>query len=144
MSELKPPPALEKENFTEVLRWKAKKMKKHGLDVSVEERGQPKHVSEKVRTTLRRCIRELLINIVKHAEVYEARMMVSYHEKELQITIEDEGKGFNMEEKEQMPTQEGGFGLFNIQERMNWLGGRFEITSAPEEGSHAELYAALK
>src|SRR5699024_3887981 len=48
------------------------------------------------------------------------------------------------EEKELMPTQEGGFGLFNIQERMNWLGGRFEVTSAPEEGTHANLYAPLK
>src|SRR5699024_3169657 len=105
---------------------------------------QAMHVSEKVRTTLRRCIRELLNNIVKHAEVYEARMMISYHEKEVQITIEDKGKGFDMEEREQMPTQEGGFGLFNIQERMNWLGGRFEMVSAPGEGARANLYAPLE
>src|SRR5690625_4319081 len=144
MSELKPPPALEKENFTKVLKWKAKKMKKHGLDVSVEERGQPMHVSEKVRTTLRRCIRELLINIVKHAEVYEAGMTIAYHEKEVQITVEDSGKGFDMEEREPMPMQEGGFGLFNIQERMNWLGGRFEMTSASGKGTRASLYAPLE
>lgn len=144
MSDLKPPPALDKENFTEVLIWVANKMKKHGLEVALEMGHDPRPLSEEVRTTLRRCVRELLFNVIKHAGVDEARVIISYHEKEIQVTVEDEGRGFSMEEENPTPTEEGGFGLFNIRERMNWLGGRLKITTTPGEGTTATLYAPLK
>lgn len=144
MSDLKPPPALDKENFNEVLIWVANKMEKHGLEVNLEIGDDPRPLSEEVRTTLRRCVRELFFNVIKHAGVNEARVITSYHEKEIQVTVEDEGRGFRMEEENPTPTEEGGFGLFNIRERMNWLGGRLKIISTPGEGTTATLYAPLK
>lgn len=139
MSDLKPPPALDKENLTEVLDWVVKKMKKRGLEVTIVGGNRPMHISEEIRTTLRRCVRELLFNVLTHAGVKEARVIISYSPREVQVEVEDKGRGFNMKDKEPTPTDEGGFGLFNIRERMRWLGGKFKIISSPGNGTLATL-----
>lgn len=135
MSDLKPPPSLDKKDLVANIRWLADKMEKHDLEVSIKDDGQPKQLSEEIRTTLRQCVRELLFNVLKHAGVNEARVVLSSLKDEVLITVEDEGKGFNMKGKIPAPTEDGGFGLFNIHERMDMLGGSLEIISKPGKGS---------
>lgn len=143
ISELKPPPVLDKEDIGKILSWVAKKMEKHGLKVTIKDDGEPKPLNEEIRTTLYQCVRELLFNVVKHADVNEATMVLASSKKRVRVTIEDQGKGFDMDGKP-APTDEGGFGLFNILERMDLLGGRLEIFSVPGKGTKATLCAPLK
>lgn len=143
MSELKPPPLLDKENVTEVLRWTAKIMGKE-LDISIEDDGKSKPVSKEIRTVLHQSVRELFRNVIKYAGVDEVRLAISSDNDQVKIIVEDKGKGFDMKNKKPLPTEEGGFGLFNIQERMDWHGGTFEIHSEPGIGTKAILYAPLK
>lgn len=144
MSELKPPPALDKEDVTEVLYWTVQKIEKQGLDVVVKDDGNPKPVEKEIRIILHQSVRELLLNVAKHADTNSARVELKRVNDQVQVSVEDKGSGFIMEENKPQPTKEGGFGLFNIQERMDWHGGDFEINSEPGVGTKATLKAPLK
>jgi signal transduction histidine kinase len=102
---------------------------KYGLDVTVSAgpEGEPEDVS--FRAPLYRSVSELLFNVHKHAQVDSARVEAFRRDGELWICVRDSGKGFD-------PSRmEAGFGLFNIQERINCLGGRVEIESSPGGGT---------
>ena len=81
-------------------------------------------------------IRELLMNVVKHAGTNQAKIALTQMDETLQITVADEGAGFDLAaatKTNSVPT----FGLFSIGERMRALGGGFDIESAPGQGTTA-------
>ena len=142
MSDLKPPPTLEKENMRESMKWLAKKMKKHNLKVEVEDDDQPKPVSDEIQTLLIQCVRELLFNIVKHAEVEKARIILKKSDSHASISVIDKGKGFDPV-KQRNDADEMGFGLFNIRERVDLLGGAVDVESTPGKGTTVTLKVPL-
>ncbi|MEX0647761.1 MAG: PAS domain S-box protein [Balneolaceae bacterium] len=144
MSDLKPPPTLNKGNLKEVLAWVVYKMKKYDLDVTIDDDEHPKPLSEEVLTTVRLCVRELLFNVVKHAGVNYAHISLSRRGEQVQIVIEDKGKGFDPDKTKITPGEEGGFGLFNISERIDLLGGSLKIISNSGKGTKAVLLVPLK
>ena len=88
-------------------------------------------------------VRELLINVAKHARVEKATIRMAQDESQLRITVRDEGRGADP------ATFSGGgtsskFGLFSIRERMHALGGTFELLSAPGKGTTAMLTLPLR
>ena len=85
-------------------------------------------------------VRELLINVVKHAGVKEANVYVTQRENVVVIHVEDQGKGIVPDELDLPRSQEGGFGLFSIRERLSWLGGKLEINSSPGGGTSAQVF----
>ncbi|MEX2573756.1 MAG: response regulator [Balneolaceae bacterium] len=143
MSELKPPPVLNKEDIEAYIFWAADQMKKHGLTVSVQSNDEPKPIDEEAKIPLLQSVRELLMNVAQHSGVKKARVTTSCLENHMQVTVEDEGVGFDSEE-EFIESDDGGFGLFNIQERMEMLGGRLELVSVPQQGTRATLFIPLK
>lgn len=144
MTELKPPPVLNKEDVTEVLLWTAKQMEKHGLDITVEDDGHSKPVDEELRTVLHQSVRELFQNVLKHAGVTKARMKMFRRGNSVRITVEDRGSGFEVNKSWLYPPEYGKFGLFNIKERVDLHGGIFEIKSEPGKGTKAVLEIPLK
>ena len=144
MSDLKPPPSLDKEDVRASIHWVAQKMKKHGLEVMVEDDQQPKAVSNEIRITLLQCVRELLFNVIKHTEVRAALIRMSVKGGQIQINVEDQGEGFNPDENKAASSKYGGFGLFNIKERMDLLGGTINISSNVGQGTTVTLLAPLK
>ncbi len=144
MADLKPPPTIDEKDLYGIMKWVAKKMKKHGLNVHVENDKKLKPLDEEVRTTLLQAVRELLFNVVKHTYVKEARLTLLRRENYVEIIVEDDGKGFDPEEKKKAPSEDGGFGLFNIRERMDLLGGKLKINSKPGAGTKATLYVPLQ
>ena len=143
MSDLKPPPSLDKEDIGVTIKWLAEKMEKHHLKVHVEDDGQEKCTSEEIRTTILQSVREVLFNVIKHSGADEAIIRMQRLGNKAQITVEDEGKGFNPETAASASIEKGGFGLFNIQERMDLLGGSITIDSEPGKGTKATLIAPL-
>jgi signal transduction histidine kinase len=79
---------------------------------------------------------ELLFNIVKHAEVREARVQVNLQKDRILMTVEDQGIGFN-------PEQAEGFGLSSIRERLSLMGGQMEIDSTSGQGSRFRIIAPI-
>lgn len=143
MSNLKPPPTLDEENLADVIRWVACKMEKYGLTTIIEEENQPRPLEDEVRTTLRRCVNELLHNVIKHSGTHTARVVITYGPKTIQVKVEDQGSGFDVNQQF-APGTEGGFGLFNIKERINWLGGRCIIESEPGKGTVTTLEVPVR
>jgi len=98
-----------------------------------------KLLEDKVRAILFRNIRELVTNVVKHSRAKKLAVRIEEIDNRLRITVADDGIGFNPENLIHKNGQEGGYGLFSIEERMSDLGGTFEIVSKPDTGSKAVL-----
>lgn len=126
------PPVLYRDRLDTMFEWLASQMeKRHGLTVRVEICGSLDCRSEPVRSFLYRTAQEILFNIVKHAEVREARLRLQRVRNELWLTIIDRGRGFEPASLVEMT----GFGLLTIRERARLIGGRMKIKSAPAKGS---------
>lgn len=82
-----------------------------------------------------RIIQESLNNVRKHAQATVIKIKLEMSIKSLQLTIIDNGIGFNVDEVAFKPRAEGGFGLFSIRERVELLKGEFEIKSEPQNGT---------
>jgi CheY-like chemotaxis protein len=98
------------------------------------------HLQEDQAVLLYQCVRELLFNVLKHSGVKKAHVTMSIQpDNLLQIEVQDHGRGFierNEDRNEESSTK---FGLFSIRERLEALGGKVVVTSAPQQGTHAIL-----
>jgi PAS domain S-box-containing protein len=99
-------------------------------------------LSEEARVTLFRGVRELLVNAVKHAQPH--RIAVAAHQQGARLALEvtDDGVGFDPAALPP-PGLEGGFGLFNLSERLAQIGGTFALASAPGQGARFTLTVPL-
>ncbi len=114
--------------------------KKHGIKTQFEDDGQPKPLEDDIQVLLFRNVRELLINVVKHANARNVRVSISRIHKLINICIEDDGIGFNPDEA----TSSKGFGIFSIRERLEQLAGSIQIESEPGQGCKIMMIAPLK
>ena len=104
---------------------------------------EEKPLSEDVRAILFRNVRELLTNVIKHANATSVCVRLERMGEEYKISVADDGDGMDSNAAAQKVKRQGGFGLFSIQERMNDLGGTLQIVSAPGQGCTAILTAPL-
>ncbi len=126
------PAVLYQGDLGETFEWLAQELQaKHGLMVHVEAHGRVDSPSEALKPFLYRTAQEMLFNVVKHARVHEARLRIKRTRGQLRLTISDQGKGFDPKTL----GRTAGFGLLSIRERVELLGGRMKIWSAPNRGS---------
>ena len=85
-----------------------------------------------------RIIQEALTNVAKYARVDEAHLSVKADSKFLQLEVRDDGAGFQPGESN--TTQ---LGLLGIQERVDLLGGTFQLRTAPDDGTRIEVSLPL-
>ena len=90
----------------------------------------PERLPADAETALYRIVQEALTNIVKHAQATHVSLVVTRQRGSVKAVIEDDGVGF-----EQEATREDGLGLLGMRERLQLVGGRFTIESAPESGT---------
>jgi DNA-binding response OmpR family regulator len=119
-----------------------KRMERHGLKVAVVDDGQPKPLDGDLLGLMFQGVRELLFNVVKHAHTNAAAVTLERHGGEVRVTVTDSGAGFDAS-RQHGPSTEGGFGLLSIRERLDLLGGRVEIHSAPGSGTRVTMVAPL-
>lgn len=136
------PPILYDAGFGPALQWLARNLfDNHGLTVEVEfdPSGEPK--IEDVRIFLFDAVRETLFNVVKHSGVRKAHVKC-YRDGDDRVhaVVSDEGRGFDPGNLQSGERSEG-FGLFSIQQRLNHIGGRLDIESAPGQGTRITLIA---
>jgi signal transduction histidine kinase/CheY-like chemotaxis protein len=131
------PPVLHDAGLSTSLEWLARWMAdRHGLIVDLQVEGHLPRLAVDLNTLLFESTRELLFNAVKHARVHAATVDIRMVENDmLQVTVSDEGKGFDPARIAAAGEPEGGFGLFAIREQLDLFGGQMEIDSAPGRGS---------
>lgn len=83
-------------------------------------------------TAIFRVIQEALTNVARHAAASKVAVRIEDSDGDIRLTVEDDGCGF--EEARERRT----FGLLGMQERVEMIGGRLEITSAPSHGTRIE------
>lgn len=139
------PPVLYELGLKAGLEWLADQVReRHGLVVDVEDDGRPLTVDEHVRGVLFRAVRELLVNVVKHAGTDRAKVSICQEVRTVIITVEDQGQAFDVSAFGDGFSRTGGFGLFSIKERLGHLGGRMLVESRRGQGTRVTLTAALK
>jgi len=135
------PPTLQKGELLPALEWLIGWMaEKHHLTVGLARPAVPlPTLSEDLAVLLYQAVRELLLNAVKHAHVQAAELTVVQEGPTLTLTVADAGTGFDPLCLRVAGGTEGGFGLLGIRERLELVGGRLEIESAPGRGSRLTL-----
>lgn len=135
------PPVLREFGFTMALTWLAQQMQRNHLRVDLQLSAPSMDLPDDEAVLIFLSIRELLMNVVKHAYTDRATVSVSLTPQgEWEIAVIDKGRGFDpdltaVEHKGKLDY----FGLFSIRERMAALGGRLEVLSAPQHGTRAVL-----
>lgn len=136
------PPILYELGVQAALSWLANEtQRRHGIHVEFVDVDTKVALSEETSTILFRAVRELLMNVVKHARVKAARVVLAQANDHLEINVEDAGVGFDP--LAHPPSRDGGFGLFGVSEQLNRLGGSLDIASTPGGGTRASLCVPL-
>ncbi|MBN2315910.1 MAG: PAS domain-containing protein [Sedimentisphaerales bacterium] len=116
--------------------------KEHGLACSYEADDESKPLTEELTILLYRCVRELLINIAKHAKANNVHIYIKRMNAEIEIIVADDGQGFDPAILD-LTINKKKFGLVSIRERFKHIGGRFQLQSTKGKGARAILTAPL-
>lgn len=138
------PPVLKRLGLTAALRWLADEMnRQYGLMVSFtnETPSLPMPLSPAQSDILFRAARELLINVAKHAGTQQARLALTWHNGQLNLTVADDGIG--IADAAALAERPEGFGLSSIRERIAYLGGTTTIAPSPAGGLCVALHLPL-
>lgn len=128
-----------------VAEWLADQIQeKHGIRTEFLDDGHNKPLDDDICVLLFRNVRELLINVVKHAQADKVRISVRRIKNNICISVEDDGIGFDPVGAVSLATQRAKYGLFSIRERLEQLGGQIEIDSRMGGGSRIIMKAPLK
>jgi signal transduction histidine kinase len=133
------PPALRDFGLLGGLEWLVEQMRHHGLAVSLHTSLKQLQLPEHQAIPLYQSIRELLTNVMKHAESDDVTVSLEQHIGTLRIEVRDNGVGFDPVAVKKNTENSSKFGLFSIGERMQALGGTFEMESMPGHGTIARL-----
>lgn len=136
------PPILHESGLAAGLEWLARSMlDKHGLevDLSLPMNGEAEPEAEGTRIFLYEAARELLFNVVKHAGVPRARLRLARLNGDAEISVEDDGRGFDPGASLPDRLETAGFGLFSIQQRIESLGGSIRVEAAVGQGSRIAI-----
>ena len=113
---------------------------KYGLQTRFEDDEQDKPVSEDIQAVLFRSVRELLMNAVKHARADQVDVTIRRHDKDIVVSVSDNGVGFDVGN---IMKTGGGFGLFSVKEALERLAGALHAESIPGSGCKITLNMPL-
>ncbi len=130
------PAILHRSGLAASLRWLGRWFQERfGLTVAVDAEAEMT-LDEETRVTLFRAARELLFNVVKHARTSSARISLGRTaDGRAQVVVSDQGVGFDPETLREWDGTGDGFGLFSLRERVDILGGQFEVMSERGRGT---------
>jgi signal transduction histidine kinase len=136
------PPILYDLGLGPAISWLAEDFgKRWGLAIEVQAEDDRRPLDELTATLAFRAVRELLSNVLKHAEATRARVTLRRLDQQLSISVEDQGVGFELEPA--TLSQASGFGLFSVREQISRLGGTLSIETASGQGTRVRLQLPL-
>lgn len=109
------------------------------IQVKYQSFGMAQRLNSNMEIIIYRIVQELFANIFKHAKATEALVQLLREGDRISIAVEDNGKGFNVNELENSK----GAGWANIRSRVNYLKGKLDLHSEIDKGTsvNIELHA---
>ena len=128
---------LEQQGLSEAIRQTSRQINKSGgLRIQMNEVGAPKRFDPNKELILYRISQELLNNTIKHAEATQMDIKLNWLKTHLELTVEDNGKGFSVTEEKEMG---GGIGISNMETQANAIDASLIIDSTPGKGAKTTL-----
>ncbi|HKY49967.1 MAG TPA: sensor histidine kinase [Candidatus Limnocylindria bacterium] len=106
-----------------------------GLHVVMEESGDARALDAIVERAVIRIVGEALRNVAQHAGASTAKVALLYGQDGVVVTVEDDGKGFDVDETFRGAEDRGHFGVVGMRERAEAAGGHIVVRSEPGRGS---------
>jgi signal transduction histidine kinase len=116
---------------------------KFGFKTKVTSSGQNYSLPTDVQVVLFKSVQELLLNAAKHGDARNVSILITRSESSYKLTLEDDGRGFDVSVVANPPDNRAAFGLFSIKERLAHLGGMMTIESNSGKGTSVFLVIPL-
>jgi signal transduction histidine kinase len=130
------PPQLDDLGLLAALRWYAGEIQnRYGLTVKVTSQGEPCELSPEVRIVLFRISQEAITNVIRHANAHLASVCLEYDRDQVNLYLEDDGQGFDVESTLRAVSEKPCWGLLGLLERASLVGGECQISSRPGAGT---------
>jgi signal transduction histidine kinase len=134
------PSALDDLGLVPAIRWYAQnRLEDVGTQVVVEANGPKRRLPAGIETALFRIVQEAVSNIAKHARAKHAHIVISYDARHIRVLLEDDGRGFDLDEALTLRDDMRGLGLLGMRERATLLGGTLTIQSQPSTGTRVQM-----
>lgn len=138
------PPILDTSGIETALEWLCSSISNdYNLQVEFSNDGRPKPLNNEMRYSLYQAVRELLLNVVKHAGTESAQLDIKTENNRLTVTVSDSGAGFDHPDSHLQHITKGSYGLFNVKQRIEQMDGCFTIVSTPGDGTSVTLTMPL-
>jgi len=136
------PPVLEQLGLMPAIEWLSEEMRRnYHLEVILDDDLEPKPLDSITASILFRAVRELLINITRHAQVKIAQVATRCADGRLTLEIIDRGIGFSLNNVQSRSSV--GLGLATIRERITYIGGTLQIDSERNRGTIATIQVPM-
>ncbi len=109
------------------------------LDLAKDKKDLP----EEVAISLFRICQEALANVARHAEATRIQIRLSLSPGEVELSIQDDGRGFVVPSRLGLLARDGRFGLLGMKEQIELVGGKLQVISQPGEGTEIKAQAPL-
>lgn len=138
------PTMLDHLGLISALRWCAE-LRFNGLPIrfGMREAGHARRLSSPVESALFRVVQEAINNIARHSGASRAEFVFEFLPDCLEVTITDNGKGFDVNSVYSNTDSQRGLGLMGMRERMDAVGGQLIIHAAPDAGTVVRLSVPL-
>ena len=113
----------------------AENLRDEGYEATLEVNHLPEKIEATKEVMIYRLVQEIISNIRKHAEAKSVLIQILGYKKELNLIIEDDGKGFIYDEA----MEKGGLGLKSINSRVQFLDGTISWDSQPNKGTSVTI-----
>lgn len=136
VSYLMHPPLLDEAGLSAALHWYVTGFtERSGIDVSLEVSERVGRQSQDIETTLFRMIQEALTNVHRYSGSRKAWIRVIRAHGRITAEVRDEGRGLCVDRKTSAKAVPLGVGISGMRERVEQLGGTFELESSPGRGT---------
>jgi PAS domain S-box-containing protein len=138
------PPFLYEFGLEKALEWLLDDVEKeYGIRTRLVCTGAGGGLDDDVRILLYQSVRELLINVVKHAHAKTATVFLDRNGQMVHVSVEDDGRGFVISPEGFRVSSRGGYGIFSIRERFEYLGGGLTVESQLNRGTRINMELPL-
>lgn len=138
------PPILASAGLEAALRWLGEELRADfGLEVTFSDDGTEKPLRYEIRSTLFQAVRELMLNVAKHAGTSKCHVGLRRDGGFIVILVDDDGVGLKLGQAGGSRIRSGGFGLLNVRQKIHHLGGTFDIEAKETVGTRATISVPL-
>jgi PAS domain S-box-containing protein len=139
------PPILANAGLEAALKWLAQEfIQIYDLQVMVQDDMASNPLKFEARSIIFQAVRELLLNVSKHAKTSIAWINIKREADTVIVTVKDDGIGFQVDDSTEAIMKNKGFGIFNIRNKIEYLGGGLTIDSSPGGGTRVSITVPLE